>query len=107
MRKILVPIPSFTEQKQIVSELERCLSVADEAEATIAAELARAERLRQSILKQAFAGKLVLQDPSDEPVSALLEKIQEEKGLQQPKRKKTIPKSKTTLSAKQMLLPLN
>lgn len=35
----------------------------------------RAERLRQSILKNAFSGKLVPQDPSEEPVSELLEKI--------------------------------
>ena len=107
MRKIPIPLPSFSEQKQIVSELERYLSVADEIEAALDAELKRAERLRQSILKHAFSGKLVPQDPNDEPASVLLEKIQEEKGPQQPKRKKTIPKSKTTLSAKQMSLPLN
>ena len=104
---MLIPLPPLTEQEQIVSELERLLSVADEIEATLDAELERSERLRQSILKQAFSGKLVPQDLNDEPASVLLEKIQEEKGPQQPKRKKTIPKSKTTLSAKQMSLPLN
>ena len=36
-------------------------------------------RLRQSILKQAFEGKLVFQDPSDEPAWILLEKIKQEK----------------------------
>ena len=102
-----IPIPSLTEQEQIVSELERHLSVADKAEATIDAELKRAERLRQSILKQAFSGKLVPQDPKDEPASVLLEKIRDEKEHQQCPKKKTIPKSKTTLSGKQMLLPLN
>ena len=105
--KVNVPIPSLTEQGQIVSEIERHLSIADEVEATIAAELKRAERLRQSILKHAFSGKLVPQDLNDEPATVLLEKIQEEKEYQQPKQKKTIPKSKTTLSAKQMSLPLN
>ena len=87
--KVNVPIPSLIEQEQIVSELEQHLSVADETEATIDAELKRAERLRQSILKQAFSGKLVPQDPNDEPASVLLEKIRDEKEDQQPKRKKT------------------
>ena len=105
--KVTVPIPSLTEQERIVSELEQHLSVADEIEATLDAEMKRAERLRQSILKQAFSGQLVPQDPNDEPASVLLEKIRDETEHQQPKRKKTIPKSKTILSGKQMSLPLN
>jgi len=105
--KVDIPIPPLPKQEQTVSEIERHLSVADEAKATLDAELKRAERLRQSILKHAFSGKLVPQDPNDEPANVLLEKIRDEKEHQQSKRKKTIPKSKTTLSAKQMLLPLN
>ena len=75
---MFIPLPSLTEQEQIVSELERHLSVADEIEATIGAELTRAERLRQSILKHAFSGKLVPQDPNDEPAEMLLARIQAE-----------------------------
>ena len=107
LEKAKIPIPSLTEQEQIVSELERHLSAADEIEATIGAERTRAERLRQSILKHAFSGKIVPQDPNDEPASVLLEEIQAEKAPQQPKRKKRTTKAKTTLSAKQMSLPLN
>ena len=70
-----IPLPPLLEQKQIVSELERYLSIVDEVEATIASELARAERLRQTILKQAFSGKLVPQDPNHEPVEVLLRRI--------------------------------
>ena len=92
--KVEVPIPPLTEQEQIVSELERHFSIADEIEATIASELTRAERLRQSILKQAFSGKLVPQDPNDEPASVLLERIQNEKEYQQRKQRKKTAKSK-------------
>ena len=54
-------------------EVERRLSVVAEVEA--AANLRRAARLRQAILRQAFAGKLAPQDPNDEPASALLARI--------------------------------
>ena len=70
-----IPLPPLAEQRRIVAEVERRLSVVQQAEATVVASLARADRLRQSILKQAFSGKLVPQDPDDEPASVLLERI--------------------------------
>ncbi len=74
-----IPFPPLAEQRRIVAEVERRLSVVQQAEATVEASLGRAERLRQSILKQAFSGKLVPQDPDDEPASALLERIKAER----------------------------
>ena len=74
-----VPLPPLSEQQAIVSEVDSRLSVADEVEKTITAELKRAEQLRQSILKKAFSGKLVPQDPNDEPASVLLERIKAKK----------------------------
>lgn len=54
-----IPLPPAAEQHQIVAEVERRLSVIEELEAAVEANLTRADRLRQSILKQAFDGGLI------------------------------------------------
>ncbi len=59
IKTIVVPVPPTVEQQAIVAEVERRLSVIDELEATVEANLTRADRLRQSILQRAFSGKLV------------------------------------------------
>ena len=74
-----VPVPPAAEQRRIVAEVERRLSVIQQAETAVAASLQRAERLRQSILKQAFSGRLAPQDPNDEPAAVLLERIRAER----------------------------
>jgi type I restriction enzyme S subunit len=82
-----VPITTIKEQNQVVQEIERRLSVCDKVEATIQESLEKAEVLRQSILKQAFEGKLLTkqelqacrQEPDWEPAEKLLERIKAEK----------------------------
>ena len=59
MSSFPIPLPNLTTQNQIVSEVEAQLSEADSMEILIRQELIRAENLRQSILKRAFAGQLV------------------------------------------------
>ena len=75
----LVGLAPLAEQRRIVAEVERRLSVVQQAEAAVEAGLVRVGRLRQSILKLAFSGKLVPQDPDDEPASVLLERIRAER----------------------------
>ncbi len=78
------PFCSIEEQKVIVSVLEEYLSATDNLEGEIQKDLHRLNALRQSILKKAFLGELVPQDPNDEPASILLEFIKSEKEIPSP-----------------------
>ena len=78
IRGFVLPLPSLAEQSEIVRIIEERLESADALQAEIDTSLARAETLRQSILKKAFSGGLVRQDPSDEPASILLQRIEAE-----------------------------
>jgi type I restriction enzyme S subunit len=85
----MIPVPPLEEQQRIVTLLREHLSVLDNVQSTIDAGSKRAERLRQSILRKAFAGELVPQDPDDEPASALLDCIRKERALETSKRSRS------------------
>lgn len=101
VRTLRIPLPpNLVEQKNIVAEIEKRLSVCDKLEESIEQSLSQAEALRQSILKKAFEGKLVPQDPSDEPASVLLEKIKTDRALRQAQGPKAVVSKKVTTARK-------
>ena len=79
----LLAIPPLVEQKRIVSKIEEIMPIADKYEKSQEA-LDRLnteiyDKLKKSVLQEAIQGKLVPQDPNDEPASKLLERIKAEK----------------------------
>jgi type I restriction enzyme S subunit len=79
VQRLPVPLCSLPEQREIVRLLDEQFTVIEQNEREIDAALKRSAALRQSILKKAFTGQLVPQDPTDEPASALLERIRKER----------------------------
>ena len=83
LSNLLIPLPPLTEQKRIVNrivELEPYVSAYDIAETHLTAlNTTFPEALKKSILQEAVQGKLVPQNPDDEPASVLLERIRAEK----------------------------
>ena len=88
LQGLSVPICSPAEQSEIVRILEARLEAAEMLDMEIDANFARADALRQSILKQAFAGQLVPQNLEDEPAATLLARIRAESALAPARRRK-------------------
>ena len=78
IKNLDIPLPPLNEQKRIVAKIEELFSLVDSAKDTLEKTKVLLKQYRQSILKHAFEGKLVPQDPNDEPASVLLEKIKKE-----------------------------
>jgi type I restriction enzyme S subunit len=78
IRSIVVPECSLPEQQEIVRLLDEQFEAIERNERELDAALQRSEALRQAILKKAFSGRLVPQDPADEPASTLLARLRAE-----------------------------
>lgn len=75
IREVTLRLPCLEEQDEIIAHISALLSDEENISQTIHNELNRITALRQSILKRAFSGQLVVQDPADEPASALLARL--------------------------------
>ncbi len=79
LKNVLFPIIALPEQRKIVAEIEKQFASADKMQKAVDNALENAKKLKQAILKKAFNGELVPQDPKDEPAAALLAKIKAER----------------------------
>ena len=96
MKPRFLPIPPLAEQRRIVERIEQLMPLVEEygkfedAREKLDTELPG--RLRKSVLQMAVQGKLVPQDPADEPASALLERIREQRRKLVAEKKMKAPK---------------
>lgn len=97
IRSLVVPLPPLQEQLRIVAEESRIASFLQEMTISLRRNSIACHTLRQSLLKHAFTGKLVPQDPADEPASALLGRIRAQRREMEDgtsRRKRTARKTK-------------
>ncbi|MGC5330870.1 restriction endonuclease subunit S [Micromonospora sp. DT62] len=94
-----VPLPSLEEQRALLSEMSTARTLIESLTSELATAKRRAGALRASLLAEAFAGRLVSQDPSDEPASELLARIRAERQAALPKQKARSPRTRKDLAA--------
>jgi len=87
IKKTKIPLPPLEEQKEIVSQIEQGFTLIENTSKIIESTLQKLQTMKMSVLKQAFEGKLVPQDPNDEPASVILEKIKSTKESQSTKQR--------------------
>lgn len=80
LKDLVIPVPGVDEQRQIAERIAEAMCQVKRVAESALHQARVSEALRQSILKAAFCGRLVAQDPVDEPASTLLERIAAERG---------------------------
>jgi type I restriction enzyme, S subunit len=99
-----IAVPPISEQLAIVEAVDDQLSVINHLESDLEIKLKDAQTLRQSVLRHAFTGQLVPQDPNDEPANELLKRIAAEReerarlarAVKDTKRKTKVPRTRAT-----------
>ena len=97
-KDVLIPMPPLAEQKKLITQIEELFAQVDKIEEEKQSLLKLIDKAKDKVLDLAMKGKLVKQDPNDEPASVLLEKIFEEK-------KKLAKEGKIKLSKDELLEP--
>ena len=96
LNDLVIPLAPEAEQQRIVQETERLDSLTNRVHDDTRSSAERCGRLRQSILKWAFEGRLADQDPTDEPASRLLERIRAEREAKPAQPSRTRRRARTT-----------
>ncbi|GHV31595.1 hypothetical protein AGMMS4952_20610 [Spirochaetia bacterium] len=79
IKSLVVPLPPFPEQQEIVHQVEKLFAVADALEGKYQSAMSRVNKIEQAVLAKAFRGELAEADPDDEPAEELLKRILREK----------------------------
>jgi type I restriction enzyme, S subunit len=98
IRRLVIPVPPLPEQDEIIRRTQELLGQADQGERRVARAVAALERVVSSVLRKAFRGELVPQDPNDEPASVMLERIRTQRPAEnnewRPQRRRPRPKAR-------------
>lgn len=107
LRNYIFPLPSLAEQKRIVEKVDELFALIDELDSNKEDLLEVINLTRNQVLQEAIQGKLVEQNPEDEPASLLLERIKEERDklVKEGKIKKQKPLPEITEEEKPFKLP--
>ena len=79
IKSICIPICSMEEIKELCNLLNKKINIINKQIKNIDSQISKSESLRKSILKKAFSGRLVQQNPSEEPAKILIERIKNDK----------------------------
>ena len=95
VQNIMLPLPSLAELEQLVADIEETADAEVGMQSDLSSATAEISALRQSILHAAFTGRLVPQDPADEPASALLARLRAAPAVPRPRGRRRAPETAT------------